>query len=349
MSIQKIETTSFQLEMHGALRWGKFGELKSIEHVLVKITEQNGNIGVAEAPVRPTIYGETRQSIEAVVRLFSTKLVGLSIDDEEIYNVLDSIPNNHCAKGAIDMALYDLRAKKQQKNIIEAYAGEQKRIRVSYILGISNIETMIQEATRVFTSGVSVFKIKIGRDSKHDEQIIDALRSEFADEVILYVDANETLQAKQAPTRLEKLAKLGVAYIEEPLPVHLIKEREYLRSLEILPIIGDDSCFTLNTLQRELQCNTFDILNIKTARSGFHYSFKMLEEAKKHNKGIMLGSQASCGLGTIFCAVMASQNAVTHPCELSFPLKLKKDILQEPINYDNGFLDITTLHHYKLI
>ncbi|BBM82552.1 mandelate racemase/muconate lactonizing enzyme family protein [Candidatus Uabimicrobium amorphum] len=349
MYIKRIETTPFELEMHGALRWGKFGELKSIEHMLVKVEDQEGNIGISEAPVRPTIYGETRESITAIVQLFSTKLIGLSSDDEEIYNVLDSIPNNHCAKGAIDMAIYDLRAKQRQQNIVDAYAGEKNQIRVSYILGISNIETMLQEAKRVFANGVSVFKIKIGRDSQHDEQIIQALKTEFSDEVILYVDANETLDAKEAPARLEKLANLGVAYIEEPLPVHLIKEREYLRSLEILPIIGDDSCFTLNDLQRELQCNTFDILNIKTARSGFYYSFKMLEEAKKHHKGVMLGSQASCGLGTIFCAIMASQEGVTHPCELSFPLKLKTHMLQKPINYNNGFLDIHSLRDYKLL
>lgn len=341
--ITKINCSAFNVEMHGSLRWGKFGELHQIEHALVKVYTDSEVVGVAEAPIRPTIYGETLQSIKTIIELFSQKLVGLNVDDEQIYEIMTSIPNNHCAKGALDMALHDAMAKLSGKDVVEMYSGEKKQIRVSYILGISNLKTMLEEAKNVFSSGVRVFKIKIGRDSKHDEEIIQTLRQEFADEVILYVDANETLTPQAAPKRLEKLADLGIKYIEEPLPIHLVKERQHLKAQNILPIIGDDSCFTINDLDRELQLDTFDILNIKTARSGFRDSKIMLKKACEHQKGIMLGSQASCGLGTIFCAVMASNKEVSHPCELSFPLKLKNDILEKPIVYSDGFLDVSSL------
>ncbi|MEZ4612911.1 MAG: hypothetical protein R2838_22155 [Caldilineaceae bacterium] len=35
----------------------------------------------------------------------------------------------------------------------------------------------------------------------------------------------------------------------------------------VLPVIADDSCFTVLDLRRELALDTFDILNIKTART----------------------------------------------------------------------------------
>lgn len=60
-----------------------------------------------------------------------------------------------------------------------------------------------------------------------------------------------------------------MAWVEEPLPVHLIRERAELKRLAVLPIIADDSTFTLRDLDRELAFDTFDFLNVKPARTGY--------------------------------------------------------------------------------
>jgi L-alanine-DL-glutamate epimerase-like enolase superfamily enzyme len=63
LTIAQIETTIFRLPMHGALRWGKHSSMEEARHVLVKVTLSDGSEGYAEAPPRPTIYGETSESI----------------------------------------------------------------------------------------------------------------------------------------------------------------------------------------------------------------------------------------------------------------------------------------------
>jgi L-Ala-D/L-Glu epimerase len=166
--------------------------------------------------------------------------------------------------------------------------------------------------------------------------------------VILYADANEGLSVDTAAKDLERLAKLGLAYVEEPLPVHLIKARAALKCENILPIIADDSCFTLNDLERELEFDTFDILNIKTARTGFTESNKMLGAAKSANKGVMIGSQAGSGLGTYHAALFASKDGVTHPSELSFTLKLLEDVLETPIKFASGYVGLESLKNIQL-
>ena len=125
--------------------------------------------------------------------------------------------------------------------------------------------------------------------------------------VTLYADANESLNPETAARELERFRELGVAYVEEPLPVHLLKARAALKKADILPIIADDSCFTLSELERELEFDTFDILNIKTARTGFTVSQKMLGLARSAGKGVMVGSQASAGLGTLHAAIFSSK------------------------------------------
>lgn len=349
--IARVSTRPFQLALRGALRWGKAGELTGLEHVLVSVFDDAGNVGTAEAPVRPTIYGETVASIEAVIRAqLAPALMGLEVVDGDAQEeVLVRIPNNHCAKGALDTALCELRAAAAGHTLFDAERGEKSRLEVSFILGIAALETMLSEAAHVYAQGVRVFKVKVGRSAEHDAQVLGALGHAFAGAgVTLYADANESLSTKTAARDLERLGKLGVVYVEEPLPVQLLRARAALKKAEVLPIIADDSCFTLSELERELDFDTFDILNIKTARTGFSVSQKMLGLARDASKGVMVGSQASAGLGTLHAAVFSSKAGVTHPCELSFPLKLETDILNAPLVFEGGFLNVDGLKNVRL-
>ena len=350
-SITFVETRPVTLALKGALRWGKSGELTRLEHVLVSVFDDSGNVGTAEAPVRPTIYGETVASIRAIVQeQFAPGLVGLSVQDvDEQQAVLARIPNNNCAKGALDTALCELRAKAAGQTLFEAERGKTEEIKVSFILGIADLSIMLAEAEQIFAQGVRVFKVKVGRSAAHDAEVLGALQHAFAGAgVTLYADANESLEPDTAAGDLERLRKLGVAYVEEPLPVQLLKQRAALKRADILPIIADDSSFTLSDLERELDFDTFDILNIKTARTGFTVSGQMLALAQSAGKGVMVGSQASAGLGTLHAAIFSSKAGVTHPCELSFPLKLEADILDAPLKFTGGMLEVRTLAARKL-
>ncbi len=350
MSLARVTTRPFKLPLRGELRWGRAGRLTGLRHVLVSVFDDAGNVGVAEAPVRETIYGETVQSIEAVVRYLESLLIGLNVEDVAAQQaVLAQVPNNNCAKGALDTALCELRAKARGETLFGAERGERARLEVSFILGIADSDAMLAEAVQVYEAGVRVFKVKVGQDRAHDARVLGALNNTFAGAgVTLYADANEGLDPESAVRDLERLAQLGVRYVEEPLPVHLLRERAELRAADVLPIIADDSCFTLPNLERELALNTFDILNIKTARTGFTVSQQMLNLAQTAGKGVMIGSQASAGLGTLHAGVFSSKAGVTHPCELSFPLKLGSDILNAPLQFRDGFLEVAGLEKLRL-
>ncbi|MCA9949045.1 MAG: hypothetical protein KDE48_05330, partial [Anaerolineales bacterium] len=67
LTITDISTTIFRLPLQGQLRWGKHSVLNELRHVLVHVTLSDGAQGVAEAPPRPTIYGETVYSICSII------------------------------------------------------------------------------------------------------------------------------------------------------------------------------------------------------------------------------------------------------------------------------------------
>lgn len=365
LTIAQIETVPFRLPMIGELRWGQAGRLQEVYHVLVRVRLSDGSMGVAEAPPRPTIYGETVSSIVSVVRdELAPRLIGLDLQtaaavwQESLSPIgadrlhqpwpvwikrLYEVKNNQTAKGAVDMALHHALAQSQGISLAQHLGASQEQVRVSYILGMGERETMLAEAQQVVSQGVRVLKVKVGQEWEKDCAAIHALHQSLGSDVHLYADANEGFTPPQAAQRLVALAEMGLLYCEEPLPVHLIRERAALRAAGHLPLIGDDSCFSLADQQRELALDTFDILNIKTARTGFSESISMLALARSRGKGVMVGSQASAGLGTLGAAHFSALQGVDHPCELSFFLKLTGDILNRPIPIRDGYIHLADL------
>jgi L-alanine-DL-glutamate epimerase-like enolase superfamily enzyme len=107
--IAEIQTITFRLPMSGSLNWGKASRLDRLEHVLVRLVADSGHVGLAEATPRPTIYGETPESIHAIIRNYlAPNLIGLELTDVEGLNrKMAAIANNHTAKGAIDISLHE--------------------------------------------------------------------------------------------------------------------------------------------------------------------------------------------------------------------------------------------------
>jgi len=345
--IAAINTTIFRLPMSGTLRWGQSSSLSDLHHVLVEVTLADGSSGMAEAPPRPTIYGETVHSIVGIIdHELAPRIVGEPPD--LVFQRLHQVKYNYTAKGAIDMALHDAIAQHRGISLARLLGASQERVPVSYILGIGDLETVTAEAERVYSQGVRVLKVKVGRDWRADIERIKTLQANIPDDMRFYADANECFLADQAVARLSELRELGLLYCEEPLPIELIRERAALQRAHALPIIGDDSCFTQRDLQRELALNTFDILNIKTPRTGYTESTAMLDLARTVGKGVMIGSNAGSGIGAARAALFAAKPGVDHASELSFFLKLKEDILEQPLAITDGYMLVADAENARI-
>jgi L-alanine-DL-glutamate epimerase-like enolase superfamily enzyme len=337
--IAAIETFEFRLPMYGELRWGSQSSMAEARHVLVKVRLDDGSEGMAEAPPRPTIYGETATTIGAIVREeLVPRLVGQPA--QSAWARMAAVRNNQTAKGAIDMAVHDALAQSEGQTLAERLGASWDAVRVSYILGIGARDEVLAEAERVVAQGVRVLKVKVGRDWAEDVARIRDLQEGLGPQVMLYADANETMEPATAASRLALLGEMGVLYCEEPLPVEQVRARAALRAQGLLPVIADDSAFSQRDLQRELELETFDILNIKTPRTGYTESLAMASQAAQAGKGIMVGSQAGSTLGIARAALFAGRAEVEYPSELSFFLKLREEITDRALTIVDGWVSI---------
>lgn len=349
--ITEIQAIPFRLPMKSSLNGEQTDSMTAVEYVLIRLITDTGHVGLAEAPPRPTVYGETVQSIQAIIQHhLAPMLIGQSLADgiEPLSKKLSTIANNHTAKGALDICLHEAWAAYQGKHLLDYLAPLSAKVKVSYTLGLAELDKILAEAKAVYEQGVRVFKVKIGQDWAADKATIQALHHEFGDAVSLYADGNEGLSLNDVSTQLRQLVDIGVMYVEEPLPIERIKQRKSLCEANILPIVADNSTFTIKNLTRELDFRTFDVLNIKTARSGYTQSKQMLALACQHGKGVMVASQASSTLGTVRAAIFAGQAGIDYPCELTFFLKLKDDIMTDSIRLVDGYIDLESLRNIAL-
>ncbi|MCY3779547.1 MAG: enolase [Chloroflexi bacterium] len=341
--ITRISTTPYTVPLKAALTWGGRHKLAQLDHVLIRVELSDGAVGIAEATPRPSIYGETQASIKAIIEWqLAPMLAGRTVEDFEAIAALSGqmahIKNNNTAKGALDMALHQALADSRGENL-GAYLGvSRERIQLSTIVSTGSAEAVMADVEAAYRAGLRVFKVKIGRDIECETETIRRLIETYPP-AQFYVDANETLPNAEAADILDGLFELGVLYCEEALPVHQLRNRRELRRNCKMPIIADDSAFTLADLEREIEFDSFDILNIKTARTGFSESRRMLDLVREAGKGVMIGSQASSLLGCTHAALFAADERVNCASECSFYLKTEADLTLAPPIVD-GYMEL---------
>ncbi len=320
MRLRELRLRPFRIPLAAELRWGAGKRMDALEHALVEVTLEDGSTGRGEVAVRPTIYGETLGSVRAALDWLEPALRKADLSDHAgVLRLLGRLPCNLAAKAGLEMAIWEARAAALGQDPLDLLPAGRKRVRVSFIVGQGDVEATLASARFAFERGVRVFKLKTGGEREPDEVRIRALVEAFP-EAEVYVDANETLEPETAAEVLERWRALGVTMVEEPLPVERLRARAALRKRAVLPLIADDSAFTPRDLERELEQDTFDVLNVKPARSGFGPSLAMLDRARTSGKEAMIGSQAMSSFGAARAAALAFHPAVTRPSELAFHL-----------------------------
>lgn len=341
--IARIDATPYTVPLKSRLTWGSGHELRCLTHALIRVELEDGAFGIAEAPPRPSIYGETQASILHIVEgHLAPQLLGADVRSfasvAALWARMGGLKNNNTAKGALDMALHQALSMNQGRGLASYLGATRERILLSAIVSTGAPDAVFADVSAAYGAGLRVFKVKIGRDIASETETIGRLVESFP-AARFYVDANETLTGENVAAVLTHLHEMGVIHCEEALPARLLRERRQLRRDCPMPIIADDSAFTAADLEREIAFDTFDILNIKTARTGFSESMRMLARCVEAGKEVMVGSQASSLLGCLQAAAFAGRAAVACASECSFYLKTEGDLSYAPPIVD-GWLSL---------
>lgn len=343
MRIQEVEAIPYRIPLTKPLRFAS-GSVEIAEHVLLRLTTDDGLVGVADIPPRPYTYGETSASVVGIITgVFAGILIGSDpLDRGTIHARLARTVGNPTAKGAIDIALWDLLGQSLGVPVHRLLGGFAPGLQVSHMLGFDDTAKVIDEAHRYRRDyGINTFKVKVGRRPyRLDVDLCLALREALGPEIELYLDANRGWTASEAISVLADLDGQGFTYFEEPDDAREVLGRRRLVRQSRIPIVADESAPTLGDAAREIQTGGATALSIKTARTGFTESQKILGYAEALGIDVLIGNQIDSQLGSVANVVFgaAFEYSSRHAAELSNFLDFSDDLIAEPLVIRDGMI-----------
>ena len=197
------------------------------------------------------------------------------------------------------------------------------------MLSFGDPAAMAEEAVAVHEGhGVRTFKVKVGRAPALDVAATRAIRDALP-EADLYVDANRGWSYDDALLAGDELIALGVRAIEEPIAVEDAAGRLRLAERWPVPLAGDESCISLAHVERALDEGAVRQVSIKTARTGFTESRRILDLCLARGTTAVVGSQYEGAIGATATIAFAAAFAATagRPAEVTNFLDLAHDLV----------------------
>jgi len=279
---------------------------------------ENGNVGRGEA-LGVYYTDDQLPAIAAQLESVRAEIQG-GIGREALQSLLKPGGARHC----IDMALWDLESRLSGKSAWALAGTTAAPVETVYTIGLEREpEAMAEKAAR---APHPLLKVKL--DGDRPVERIEAIRKRRPD-ARLTVDANQGWSFEQLREVAVPLRKLGVVFIEQPLPRG---EDAALEGYEApLPLCADESCLHLGELEEASR--RYRMINIKLDKcGGLTEGLALAKAARAKNLGLMVGCMGGTSLS------MAPAHVLAQFCDfvdLDSPLLLKNDRLGG-FNYRSG-------------
>ncbi len=211
--------------------------------------------------------------------------------------VFKRVPGEWAGKAAIDIALMDWVGKRLGIPLYSYFGLDPRDTPLTtFSIGIDTPEITKQKTLEA--ADYPVLKVKVGLAT--DEPTIEAVRS--VTKKPLRVDANEGWKDKEEAVRkINWLEKMGVEFIEQPMPAEMLEETRWVRSRVHIPVIADEACQHASDIPKLKEC--FDGVNVKLDKSGgMLEAYRMLQIAKALGMKTMLGCMISSSVSVTAAA-----------------------------------------------
>lgn len=279
------------------------------EVVVVEIADGNAT-GRGECVPYPR-YGETIAGVIAEIEALRSEVAaGLTRPD------LQRRLKPGAARNALDCALIDWEAKASGTAASKLLALPDP-VPVSTTITIS-LDTPEAMAKAAAAAALSFRLIKLKIAGAGDLERVEAIR-QAAPKALLIADANEGWSLDDLHRLTPKLARLGVALIEQPLKAG---DDEGLSGFNSpVPICADESCHTRADLPRIL--GRYSHINVKLDKAGgLTEALALAREAADLGLKLMIGCMVSTSLSIAPAALLAP---LAEFVDLDGPLLLERD------------------------
>lgn len=299
--------------------------VENIEFVRVIVRSDKGLVGIGEAPATKAITNEDVYDIMNSVWKIENNLVNQTLDEAL------SILHSNCeigssAKASLDMAIISLLAQEKHQALFE-YFGAKKPIKLKTDITISfkPPHEMIEDSRLALANGINLLKVKLADDIKHAINVTKSLSSIFP-EAKLIIDANQAWSVDDSLKYIDAMKDIKIELIEQPVTAKDIDGLKIITEKSHIPILADETVFSLEDAKRVIESCSADMINIKLMKcGGITKAIEILEYAKEMDVKCMLGSmlEGPYSINAALHLAMAYPDVISY-IDLDSPLLYKE-------------------------
>ena len=270
-------------------------------NIILKIITDSGLIGYGCATPDIEVTGETP---EDVIRQIQGPIEGLLKGQPAFRHsyyqehLKQSRQIGSSARAMVDIALFDLLARKASLPLYQLLGGYRSSIATSITIGILPLEETLERARSFLARGFTILKLKGGLDVGADIEKVHKLRETFGNGFVLRFDANQGFDPDTAVYFIEQTRKAGIEILEQPTPQNNPEAMRAVRERVHIPVMADESIKSLADAFHLTRKGMMDMVNIKIQKvGGILEAAHINSVAKAGGLEVMIGCLDECGLG----------------------------------------------------
>lgn len=325
---------------------------------IVRLTTDDGLVGIGECLTRLAPVAMKKIIEEIAPLVLGTNPLQPEATWEVLYATMMNRGHNRGffieALSGIDVALWDLRARAYGQPLYMFLGGRQRDKVPSYASSLRMREksVVLETAHQFLEMGFKAMKIKIGKNPhafRADLRLVEAIRKEVGDDIMLTVDANCSYHNdyKLALRVGRGLEEYGIYWFEEPISPDNIRGYKYLHDHLDMSIAWGESSFTRFDFANMFIENCIDIVQPDVCRVG---GLTEVARIAAMSQSFHVPYAPHTGSSSAVCLAVSLHIATALPNLLSFELMgsdwskeehnpLRHDLVTTKFEFfENGFL-----------
>ncbi len=330
MTVERIEMSLLRLPYVHFFETS-FG--RAFDRTFIIIRAYSGGIcgyGECVAEEAPLYSSETTETAWHVLKDFLIPLVFRKGLDEpgDYARETGVFRGNRMAKAGLELALWDLKAKKLGWPLRKLYGGVRDEVEAGVSCGIEDsIPTLVARVGSYLDQGYRRIKIKI--KPGWDLKACEAVRLKYPD-IVLQTDANGCYSLSDKET-LKALDAYRLLLVEQPFPPYDLWDHAQLQKEMATPLCLDESILSLDTARAALEMGSCRIINIKVGRVGGPVEMRKIHDyCEGRGVPVWCGGMLESGIGRAHNLHIASLPNFKLPADLSASSRYYKEDIIDP-------------------
>ncbi|MBN1637768.1 MAG: hypothetical protein JW866_02285 [Ignavibacteriales bacterium] len=332
MKATKLEYFPHELILKTPFRNSKC-EISKKKIYYIELTFEDGEKYLGESSLSPELGTENEKEFLKSIKKLKSAIDKEPIDiNREIRNFKE-YTNCPALLFGISQCVFNKKFNDERNDYLDNFFAKQ--IGVNAVIDLSPIDECVSAAKEYANEGFETIKIKIGRkDFNKDYELIKQVREAIGNNINLRVDVNENWDYSVVVSRLEKLKKFNIQFVEQP--VEDLNKMKSLAKMNLVPIALDKSLGT-KFLNLDLAKEPLDFFVIKPMLYGnvIRTFNKICLDELKRIKIIISSSFESCVARSMLVFLAAAvDNDLCHG--LNAGEFISNELYDDPFKVKNG-------------